>query len=823
MPTDVLPLIITTLGLESAARLWGVNRMLIEFMFLSCMGRIPGVPMLVTPDIVVSATTSGPPNAAAASGAESSISNVRGHPGRTPPGRGSAPRPHGGRPSASGEGAPGVTPIAHTVMAAASGHTPRSKIKQDQENTRIASAAAHAVAAATAPASAAPGGVSADPSSLPSGHGAGGASDASLAPRIFHGPGFMAAAGADGGGAGLGHTPLSPSHVASQQPRRTVGNQPATDAPSINNVFQGLGWHVRPGANNCGGSQCNSGREQPPASVKRHCSSGGGGSPHFPGSSGRAFGPTSSGGPGGSTGQHPLSTGEGAPRRVCDNAPFGQHPGGCIRSVASAGPPLCAGLAAAAASGPLMSTTSAPAGAVAAAVAAAAAAPPQSTVSLHSDAPSLEAIYDRAPAPSTMSDPYPTNTCPTAHTPSQPLATNLSSGARPKSDITDGLERRISISSSVARSPNHASMAHRPYLQGLDTLPSAGSVAASVGMSGAVSDAMAGQLAPAAPLTTTRRNKLPEYSAPKPLAAASSCTSGLAAVLAHTAVIGAPAQPSGTAQYAAAMAADGQQDRMHMDSVEGIAEHARAAVAAAAAAQPELQGQLAEQENSMEQSLRQLMEQPSLPRHNGPPPPLFTSSAPSVPSAPARSGGSNRTGHMQPSGTVSGAALESGRTAAPGGARASLRPFMESTRGAEGTAPDAVVGSLDNWDPLMAPLLRSTHEGSGEHPDPGIAPHMRLPPSQVPPQQVLRSAAVHTYDVGTGRMPCAKKPQPAESALSAEETRTAPSASGVGASSVCQDGGGDMFGRSFEVCAGAHVESVATGASPRLTPASIEG
>ena len=52
MPTDVLPLIVDTLGILSAARLWGANRMLIEFMFNACMGRIPGIPMLVTPETV---------------------------------------------------------------------------------------------------------------------------------------------------------------------------------------------------------------------------------------------------------------------------------------------------------------------------------------------------------------------------------------------------------------------------------------------------------------------------------------------------------------------------------------------------------------------------------------------------------------------------------------------------------------------------------------------------------------------------------------------------------------------------------------------------
>lgn len=86
MPTDVLPLIVDTLGILSAARLWGANRMLIEFMFLCCMGCIPGIPMLVTPEVVVSATTGAPGVTAPVSGAtraDSSVSNARGQAGRS--------------------------------------------------------------------------------------------------------------------------------------------------------------------------------------------------------------------------------------------------------------------------------------------------------------------------------------------------------------------------------------------------------------------------------------------------------------------------------------------------------------------------------------------------------------------------------------------------------------------------------------------------------------------------------------------------------------------------------------------------------------------
>lgn len=779
MPTDVLPLIISTLGLESAARLWGVNRMLIEFMFLSCMGRIPGVPMLVTPDIVVSATTSGPHNAAAASGAESSISNVRGHPGRAPAGR-SAPRTPGGRPSASAEGGPDAAPLAHSIMAAVSGHTPRSKIKQDPDTTRIASAAAHAVAAATALATAVPGGSAAAPSSLPSSHGAGGATDASLAPRIFHGPEFVAAVG----GGGRGRAPVSPSHVASQQPGRALSNQPPQDAPSITQIFQGLDWQFRPGCNVSGASHGNSAREQSPTvyNAKRHCS--GGGSAHFPSSSGRPLGPTSSGGTGGGAGQHTLPSGERPSGRVCDDAAFGQHSRGRIRSAASAGPPLRAGPASAATSGPLTSTCSAPAAAVAAvAAAAAASAPPKSTVSLHSDAPSLEAIYgDGGPAPSTMSDPAPSNPAPASYQPPQPLATHASGGPRPASEGGDGLDRRISVSSSVAaRSPSHAAMARHPYLQNIDTLASAASAAAS--------EAMANPLAPTPPLNTHR--VMPEYSAPNPLAAASSCSSGLAAVLAQAAIRGGPAQPACSKTPFAAMPADSRQD--FLVPVDGVENQARQALAAQA--QADMPGQLGEPENSMEQSLRELMEQPSLPRHNGPAPPLF---APSVQNALAPCGRTHVPQPIQTSVAVSAAAPQrSGDNASVAGrARENVRQFMEPARGGDGKV--GAGGVLDNWDPLMHPMLEGNHEGSGEHPDPGIAPHMRLPPPQPVPQQQMPKQRP-PCGKASARAPCMQAPQTDESALSAEETRSVPAASGVGASSVCGDGRGDLFARSLEV------------------------
>lgn len=427
-----------------------------------------------------------------------------------------------------------------------------------------------------------------------------------------------------------------------------------------------------------------------------------------------------------------------------------------------------------------MSTTSAPAAAVAAVAAAAASGAPKPALSLHSDAPSLEAIYgDAGPAPSTMSDPFPSRTPASGYRPPQPLASHLS-GPMPKSEMTDGrLERRISISSSVAaRSPNHAAMVRHPFLQGLDTLASAASAAASP----AVSDPVPSQLGPAAPLTT-RRPIMPEYSAPNALAAASSCSSGLAAALASREAM-APAP--GKAQFPARMVPEEQRRGEGADgALQPLPPSAPAEMTAA----------LGEPENSMEQSLRQLMEQPSLPRHNGPPPPLF---APSVPSGLA-SGMSNRTAHVSAAaGAVSqepaGDAVSAGAHIGTG----SMRDLVQApcTIEAKGDAP----GILDNWDPLMQPMLGSTNEGSGEHPDPGIAPHMRLPPRQpqLPPIPEARRAAA-PQSKGDARLPCAQKPQATESALSAEETRTAPAASGVGASSVCQDAPVEMFGAHVEV------------------------